>query len=109
MPKKLIKTVIFLSKINPHTKVNNLSKAERANLVNTIKKLPLTITGIRDFDEAIITKGGVSVKEINPHTMESKKIKGLYFCGEIIDVDAYTGGYNLQIAFSTGYTAGNNI
>ena len=109
LPKKLIKTVIFLSKINPHTKVNNLSKAERANLVNTIKKLPLTITGIRDFDEAIITKGGVSVKEINPHTMESKKIKGLYFCGEIIDVDAYTGGYNLQIAFSTGYTAGNNI
>ena len=79
---------------------------ERIRLVNLLKKLEITITGFRPVEEAIVTAGGISIKEINPKTMESKIIKGLYFAGEIIDVDAYTGGFNLQIAYSTGYTAG---
>ena len=88
--------------------VTNITKEERQNLLLTIKNLTLTITGTRPIDEAIITAGGVSTREINPSTMESKLHKGLYFAGEVIDVDAYTGGFNLQIAFSTGYLAGEN-
>ncbi|MDE7076098.1 MAG: NAD(P)/FAD-dependent oxidoreductase, partial [Clostridia bacterium] len=82
---------------------------ERAALLTTIKKFDMLVSSLRTFDEAIITSGGVDVKQINPKTMESKLIKGLYFCGEVLDVDALTGGFNLQIAFSTGYAAGNSI
>lgn len=106
LPKKMIPVIIELSGINPYKKVNEITKEERRKLVTTLKGLKLTISGLRSINEAIITSGGVSVTEISPSTMESKLIKGLYFCGEVIDVDAYTGGYNLQIAFSTGYLAG---
>lgn len=107
-PQKLIPVMIALSGIDPDKKVNIISKEERKNFVTLIKNLPLTIEGVRDFKEAIITKGGVSVKEVNPSTMESKRVKGLYFAGEVLDLDALTGGYNLQIAWSTGYLAGVN-
>lgn len=106
LPKKLIETVINLSKINPDKQVNSITKEERQSLVNILKKFEITITGFRPVEEAIVTAGGIKIKEINPKTMESKIINGLYFAGEIIDVDAYTGGFNLQIAYSTGYTAG---
>ncbi len=107
-PVKLIPVMIELSGINPDKKVNEITKEERKAFVELIKAVPLTITGVRDFKEAIITKGGVSVKEMNPSTMESKKVRGLYFAGEVLDLDALTGGYNLQIAWSTGYLAGVN-
>ncbi len=107
-PQKLIPVMIALSGIDPDKKVNIISKEERKNFVTLIKNLPLTIEGVRDFKEAIITKGGVSVKEANPSTMESKRVRGLYFAGEVLDLDALTGGYNLQIAWSTGYLAGIN-
>lgn len=107
-PQKLIPVMIALSGINPDKKVNEISKEERKTFVQLIKNVPFTISGVRDFKEAIITKGGVSVKEVNPSTMESKKVKGLYFAGEVLDLDALTGGYNLQIAWSTGYLAGIN-
>lgn len=107
-PQKLIPVMIALSGIDPDKKVNVISKEERKSFVDLIKNVPLTITGVRDFKEAIITKGGVSVKDVNPSTMESKKVKGLYFAGEVLDLDALTGGYNLQIAWSTGYLAGIN-
>ena len=97
-----------LSGISANTKVNQISREERLGLVNLIKNFTLKITGTRPIEEAIITRGGIPVKEINSSTMESKIIKGLYFAGEIIDVDAYTGGFNLQIAFSTGFLAGEN-
>ena len=87
--------------------MNIITREERLQLVQTLKGLPLHITGYRDYKEAIITRGGVNVKEINPQTMESKLVKGLYFAGEVLDVDALTGGFNLQIAWSTGYAAGN--
>ncbi|MGE5473716.1 MAG: NAD(P)/FAD-dependent oxidoreductase [Ignavibacteriales bacterium] len=106
LPQKLIPIVVKLCNINPEKMVNQISKVERARLVNLLKNFEITITGFRPIDEAIITAGGVSINEINPSTMESKIIKGLYFAGEIIDVDGYTGGFNLQIAFSTGYVAG---
>ena len=106
LPKKMIKTIVELSGIEPNKKVNEITKKERLNLVNIIKNMELTISGFRPIEEAIITSGGINIKEINPKTMESKLIKNLYFAGEIIDVDAYTGGFNLQIAYSTGYTAG---
>jgi len=106
LPQKMIKTIIELSKINSIKKVNEVTKEERKRLVNILKNFEITIKGFRPVEEAIITAGGVSIKEINPKTMESKIVKGLYFAGEIIDVDAYTGGFNLQIAYSTGYTAG---
>lgn len=109
LPSKLISVIISLAKINPHTKVNSITKEQRLALVNTLKAMPLTVTGLRPFEEAVITRGGVSVKEIDPKTMASKIIEGLYFAGEIIDVDAFTGGFNLQIAFSTGYLAGLNV
>ncbi len=105
-PVKLIPVMIELSGIHPDKKVNEITKEERKAFVELIKAVPLTIAGVRDFKEAIITKGGVSVKEVNPSTMESKKVSGLYFAGEVLDLDALTGGYNLQIAWSTGYLAG---
>ncbi len=105
-PQRLLPVMIKLSQIDPDKKVNEISKVERLSFVNLIKNLPLTIVGTRGFEEAIITQGGISVKEINPSTMESKKVKGLFFAGEVIDVDAFTGGFNLQIAWSTGYLAG---
>ena len=108
LPKKMIDTIIELSNINPNKKVNEITKEERENLVNLLKKFAITKKGIRPIEEAIVTADGVTIKEINPKTMESKIINGLYFAGEIIDVDAYTGGFNLQIAYSTGYTAGRN-
>lgn len=108
LPKKMIESVINLSGINPIKKVNEITKGERKNLVNLIKNFEVSIDGFRPVEEAIVTAGGISVKEINPKTMESKLVKGLYFAGEVIDVDAYTGGFNLQIAYSTGYTAGLN-
>ena len=108
LPQKLIPTVISLSGIDPRKKVNEITKAERASLVSILKNFPLTVIGRRPIEEAIVTSGGIKVSEINPSTMESKLIKGLYFAGEMIDVDAYTGGYNLQIAFSTGALAGQS-
>ena len=109
MPQKLIGVIITLSGISPEKQVNAITKEERLNLVHLIKNLTFDISRLGGYNEAVITKGGISVKEINPSTMESKKIKGLYFCGEVLDVDALTGGYNLQIAWSTGFTAGNAI
>ena len=108
LPKKLIDTVIELSEIDENKKVNEITKKERMKLIQILKHFEITISGFRPIEEAIITSGGISTKEINPKTMESKIIQGLYFAGEIIDVDAYTGGFNLQIAYSTGYTAGKN-
>ncbi len=109
LPKSLIPVVVKLSGIEGDKKVNQISREERLRLCEVIKKFPLNITGLRPVEEAIITRGGVSVKEINPATMESKLISGLFFAGEVIDVDAFTGGFNLQIAFSTGYLAGQNV
>ena len=106
LPNKLIETIIEKSNINPIKKVNEITKEERKNLVKLLKKYKLEISKFRPIEEAIITSGGIKIKEINPKTMESKIIKGLYFAGEIIDVDSYTGGFNLQIAYSTGYVAG---
>ena len=108
-PTKMIPIMIELSGINPDKKVNLISKEERQQFVSLIKNFSMTITGLRDFNEAIITKGGISVKEINPCTMESKIVQGLYFVGEVLDLDALTGGFNLQIAWSTAYAAGNSI
>ena len=109
LPQKMISSIIELSKIDPEKQVNEITKKEREQLVQIIKDLKFTIKGFRPIDEAIITSGGVSIKEINPSTMESKIVKGLYFAGEVIDVDAYTGGFNLQIAYSTGFTAGKSF
>ena len=106
LPKKMIPVVIERTKIDPYKRVNEITKEERQRLVNTLKSFKISISGVRPIEEAIITSGGVNVKEIDPKTMESKIIKGLFFAGEIIDVDSYTGGFNLQIAWSTGYTAG---
>lgn len=109
LPAKMIPVVISLSGIDPEKKINGITKQERKKLVECIKAFPLTLTGLWGFNEAIITRGGVSVKQVDPSTMESKLVKGLYFAGEILDVDAYTGGFNLQIAWSTGYLAGSSI
>ena len=108
LPQKMIPVIIELSGIPERKKINSITKEERSRLVSLISGLPVPIDGFRPIDEAIVTKGGVSVKEINPKTMESKLVSGLYFAGEVLDVDAYTGGYNLQIAFSTGALAGYN-
>lgn len=105
-PAKLIPVMVSLSGIDGEKRVNEITKQERIQFVELIKNLPLTVSGTRGFSEAIITQGGVSVKEINPSTMESKKVTGLYFAGEVLDLDAVTGGFNLQIAWSTGYLAG---
>ncbi len=108
LPQKLIPIVIEKTGINPYKKVNEITKDERAKIVKVLKCLEININGVRPIEEAIITSGGINIKEINPKTMESKIVKGLYFAGEIIDVDSLTGGFNLQIAWSTGYTAGMN-
>ena len=106
LPQKLIPIIIRKSKISPNKKVNEVTKEERKKLVMILKKFDIEIQNFRPIEEAIITSGGINIKEINPRTMESKIIKGLYFAGEVIDVDSYTGGFNLQIAYSTGYVAG---
>ena len=98
-----------LSGIKANEKVNQITKEQRRSLVTLLKNFKVTVKGFRPIDEAIITSGGVKVSEINPKTMESKILPGLYFAGEVIDVDAYTGGFNLQIAFSTGRLAGENV
>ena len=108
LPAKMIPVIIELSGIDPDKKVNEISKEERNRLLMLFKKLPVTLNGPRGYNEAIITKGGIKVKEINPSTMESKLVNGLYFAGEVLDLDAYTGGFNLQIAWSTGYLAGTS-
>lgn len=109
LPAKMIPVVVALSGIPEDKKVNEITHDQRMQLVSLLKAFPLTITGLRGYNEAIITRGGVSVKDVNPATMESKKIKGLYFAGEVLDLDAKTGGYNLQIAWSTGYLAGISV
>ncbi|MCI6676197.1 MAG: NAD(P)/FAD-dependent oxidoreductase [Clostridiales bacterium] len=108
-PSKLIPVIIALTGITPEKPVNEISREERQKIISVTKKLSLTLTGVRDYNEAIITQGGVHTKQINPATMESKLVDGLYFAGEVLDLDALTGGYNLQIAWSTGYAAGNSI
>lgn len=108
LPRKLIPIIVKLSKIEPGVKVNQITREQRQGLVKLLKNLTLTVTGFRPIDEAIVTKGGVLLSEINPKTMESKIVSGLYFAGEVLDVDAFTGGFNLQIAFSTGYSAGES-
>ena len=109
LPKSLIPVIVKLSGIEGNLKINQISREQRRKLCELLKAFPLHITGFRPIEEAIVTSGGISVKEINPATMESKKVKGLFFAGEVIDVDAFTGGFNLQIAFSTGYLAGLNM
>lgn len=109
LPQKLIAVVLSAAGISFTKSVNVLTKEERGGLVKTLKAFPLKLRSLRGFEEAIITSGGVEPSEINPKTMESKKVKGLRFCGEVLDVDAFTGGFNLQIAFATGYAAGNSI
>lgn len=109
LPKALIPVIIKLLQFDPHMEVNAVTKVQREQLCRLLKAFPLTAAGFRPIEEAIITSGGVKTSEINPSTMESKLVKGLYFAGEVIDVDAYTGGYNLQIAFSTGYLAGDSV
>jgi len=101
--------MIELSDISPEKKVNEISREERKAFGSLIKELPMTVTGTRSFAEAIITQGGISVKDINPSTMESKRVRHLYFAGEVLDLDAMTGGFNLQIAWSTGHLAGDSI
>ena len=108
LPKKMIPVIVDLSGIDPHKKVNSVTRDERAKLAALLKKLDFAVTGTRPVEEAIITSGGVNVKEIDPKTMESKLVKGLYFAGEVIDVDALTGGYNMHIAMATGALAGEN-
>ena len=109
LPSKLIPVIIGLSGIEEDRKVHSITKEERQHLVELLKGFSCTVTGLRGYEEAIITRGGISVKEINPSTMESKLVKNLYFAGEVLDVDALTGGYNLQIAWSTGYLAGISV
>ena len=109
LPSKLIPVIVEASGISPDKKVNEVTRQERIGLVERMKDFRLTLTGLRDYREAIITQGGVSVLEINPSTMESKLTKGLYFAGEVLDLDAVTGGFNLQIAWSTGHLAGSSI
>ena len=109
LPRKLIPVAVRLSGIPPATKVNAITREQRRGFGALLKALPLTPKAFRPVEEAIVTAGGVSVKEVNPKTMESKLVKGLYFAGELLDVDAVTGGFNLQIAWSTGFAAANNF
>ena len=106
---KMIPVVIRLSEIPEDTRVNNITREQRMKLLHVLKAFPVSVSGFRPIDEAIVTAGGVSTKEINPRTMESKLVQGLYFAGEVLDLDAYTGGFNLQVAWSTGFVAGNAI
>jgi predicted Rossmann fold flavoprotein len=108
LPEKLVPVIVKLTGIDEEKQVNSIKKEERKILVNILKSLTVTIKSLRPLEEAIVTAGGINIHDINPSTMESKIVKNLYFCGEVIDVDAYTGGFNLQIAFSTGYLAGNS-
>lgn len=108
LPKKMVEPMISIIGIDPEKRINEITKEERKTIVKNLKNLELTINGFREIEEAIVTKGGINIKEINPKTMESKLIQGLYFAGEIIDLDAFTGGFNLQIAWSTGYAAAQN-
>ena len=108
-PAKMLPVMLELSGINQEKKVNEITREERQSFVRLIKAFPLTLNGLRGFNEAIITRGGVKVREVNPSTMESKLVERLYFCGELLDLDAMTGGYNLQIAWSTGYLAGESV
>lgn len=109
LPRKLIQVIIALSKIDPEKKVNLITKEERSRLVELLKNVPLRISKLRDYNEAVITKGGIKVKDINPSTMESKLVSNVFFAGEVLDLDALTGGYNLQIAWSTAYVAGSSV
>lgn len=109
LPRKMIPITVKLTKLNGNLKSNQVTKEMRGELVDFLKDITLTVTDFRPIDEAVITSGGVDISEINPKTMESKLLKGLYFAGEVLDVDAYTGGFNLQIAFSTGHLAGDSI
>jgi predicted Rossmann fold flavoprotein len=109
LPNKLIDVIIRLSCIDPEKKVNSITKEERLGLVELLKNFTLHITKLSDYNQAVITKGGINVKEINPSTMESKLVKHVYFAGEVLDLDALTGGFNLQIAWSTGYLAGISV
>ena len=109
MPSSLIAEIAGRGGLDLNKKVNSVTRSERASLVKVLKNFEMRVSALRPFEEAIITSGGVSVKDVNPKTMESKLISGLYFCGEVLDVDALTGGFNLQIAFSTGFAAGNSI
>lgn len=108
LPSKMIPVFVSLSGIDPNKKVNSITREERRRIISLLKSFPVRLSRFRPIEEAIITKGGVSTKEINPKTMESKLVKGLYFAGEIIDVDGYTGGFNLQIAFSTAVCAADS-
>ncbi len=109
LPRKLIAVIITMSGIDPEKKVNLITKEERNKLVHVLKNFKFHIQSLRDYNEAVVTKGGISVKEINPTTMESKLVHGVYFIGEVLDLDALTGGFNLQIAWSTAYIAGNSV
>lgn len=109
LPRKLLPFVLKAAQINESKPVHSLTKEDRARLVKVLKAFPLRLRSLRGFEEAIVTSGGVELSEINPKTMESKKVKGLRFCGEVLDVDAFTGGFNMQIAFATGYAAGNAV
>lgn len=109
LPQKLITEALIACNIPENKAINAITKSEREKLVKIMKRFPVSLKSLRDFQEAIITSGGVDVSEINPKTMESKKVQGLKFCGEVLDVDAFTGGFNMQIAFATGYTAGTTI
>ena len=102
----MIEPIIEITKIDGEKRINEITKEERKRIIKILKNFELTINGFRPIEEAIITSGGINIKEINPKTMESKIIKGLHFAGEIIDLDAFTGGFNLQIAWSTGYVSG---
>ena len=104
----MILPFLTLAEVDPRKKINVLTRAERASMLHTLKRFSLPVSGFRPIEEAIVTSGGVSVKEIDPKTMGSRLVNGLFFAGEVIDVDAYTGGFNLQIAFSTGYVAGQS-
>lgn len=109
LPSGLIMPILQFAQVDATKRGNSVQKSERLRLAAALKSFPMRIKGLRGFSEAVVTSGGVDLAQINPKTLESKLVKGLYFCGEVLDVDAYTGGYNLQIAFSTGYTAGNSI
>lgn len=108
-PAKLIPVIIERSGIDPEKQVNEVTAEERKRLVDLTKAFSVTLTGLRGYNEAIVTQGGVNVKEVNPSTMESKKLQGLYFAGEVLDLDGVTGGFNLQIAWSTGMLAGRSV
>ena len=108
LPQKMIPVIVRESGIDPHAKVNAITREQRKTLVALLKGLRIPLSGFRPIEEAIVTRGGVSVREISPKTMGSKCLDGLFFAGEVLDLDAYTGGYNLQIAFSTAYVAGES-